>query len=57
MENRDFLNVKKNKLVVIHYFFGITHNKGLPNFFKRCHRVNKNSPKKKIYRDVVVVFG
>ena len=39
--------VKKKKLIVINYVFGITHNKRLTNFFKRCHRVNKNSPNKK----------
>ena len=39
--------VKKKKLIVIKYVFGITYNKRLTNFFKRCHRVKKNSPNKK----------
>ena len=51
IENRDFFNIKverKKKLIVINYVFGINHNKRLTNFFKRCHRVNKNSPNKKV---------
>ena len=39
--------VKKKKLIIIKYVFGITYNKRLTNSFKRCHRVNKNSPNKK----------
>ena len=51
MENRDFFNHRGRKKEETHRhqlcLRHLNHNNRLVNFFKRCHRVNKNSPNKK----------
>lgn len=51
-KTRNFFNHKSRKKEETHRHplcLGITHYKRRLHFFKRCHRVNKNSPKKKNY--------